>query len=67
MKKVWFYLDPEYGLQEDHHGGTHVYEDTGRTLADDWPEAYFQAPLWVAVMFRIACWIKGCAVELVYR
>lgn len=66
MKKVWFFLDPECGLQEDHHGGTYRYED-GKTLAEDWPEAYFQAPVWAAVIFRIACWIKGRAANLVYR
>ena len=70
MKKAWFKLDPEHGFQRDEFGGTHVYPDTGRTLAQDAQKGeyrYFQAPMLVAYVFSVACFLKCIASRLLAK
>lgn len=64
---TWIYKDPECGYQIDDFGGTFVYPDTGRTLANDSPESYFQVPQWAAWIFSLTCMVKNFGSGLLKR
>ena len=64
---AWISIDPEAGLYHDEFGGTHVYEDTGKTLAEEFPEWHFECPWWAALLLDVTGWIHGRAQRLVSR
>ena len=66
MKQAWFYADPECGIIRDEFGGTHVYEDTGKTLAEDNPW-HFQAPIYLAWLHGFTGWLHGISCSMVAK
>lgn len=67
MKTAWMYKDPECGVHEDEFGGTHVYEDCGQTLAEQYPDMHFQCPWWAAVILRLTARMHSWAQCFVTR
>jgi len=53
--------DPNSGTYRDEFAGTYVYEDTGKTLADESPEYHFQVPLWSAWLVQLTGWFHSRA------
>ncbi len=58
---AWITIDPEAGIYHDESCNKHRYEDTGMTLAEQFPEWHFKAPHWVGVLLDITGRIHGRA------
>jgi hypothetical protein len=63
----WVHSDPEEGLYVDEFGGTFISERTGRTLAEEFPESYWQVSDWRAAILIIAERFHGWARGLCKR
>lgn len=60
-------LDPEAGMYRDESGGEYVYDDTGMTLEQQFPEQYCRVPRWSAVLVDFTVLIHGWAVDIAYE
>lgn len=67
MKKAWFSCDPESGIQRDEFGGTHVYERSGKTLAEESPERYWQSPIYLAWMLSAVDFQRNMVCRLIAK
>ncbi len=67
MARRWINEDPEAGDYVDDFGGTHVYEETGMTLAEEFPEHYYQVAGWRAAILELTAWLHGWAQGLCRR
>lgn len=59
---VWIYKDPESGFHVE--SNLHRYEDTGKTLPEEFPELYFQCPIWAAWLLRFTGWLHRWAMAI---
>jgi hypothetical protein len=67
MRQAWITKDPESGLVHDEFGGTYIYEDCGKTLAEQFPKLYFQAPIWAVWLLDLTAWLHNLAAQLCAR
>ena len=59
--------DPECGLYHNEMAGTHIYEDCGQTLAEQFPDHYFHCPWWAALLLDLTSGLHGWASWLCAR
>lgn len=64
---TWINNDPECGPYVDDFGGTYVNERTGLTLAQEFPDHYYECPLWAAWLLKATARLHGITCGFVSR
>lgn len=64
---TWICKDPEAGYYVDEFAGTHVYEDRGQTIAQQFPEQFFQCPWWAGLIFRATARLHNYSMYFISR